>query len=103
MRLDIVYLSRQGAGLAVGIAEHGFLGRFAGRGQTVRSSILIDRASSNDREDRITVGQGQRERLEHNSAGPLAPNITIGPRIESSAPAVGGEKPDFGEVFDHLG
>ena len=31
------------AGLAVGIAEHGFLGRFARRGQTVRSSILVDR------------------------------------------------------------
>ena len=43
------------------------------------------------------------ETLKGDDTDALAPNITIGPRIESSTSALGGEKPNFGEVFDDLG
>ena len=76
--------ARGDAGLPVGRAEDGFLGRSAGGGQAVGAAVLVDRTAADHRVDRVAVGQGARERLEDHDPRPLAPDVAVRPARRTS-------------------
>ena len=88
MGFDVIDLTGRDAGLPVGRAEHGFLGRSAGGGQAVGAAVLVDRTAPDHGVDRVAVGQGARKRLEHHHPRALAANVAIGLRVERLASAV---------------
>ena len=90
---DIIDLLGRDAGLPVGRAEDRFLRRSAGGRQAVGPSVLVDRAAADHRVDRVAVGQGARERLEHHHPRALAADITVGLRVEGLATPVRREEP----------
>ena len=103
MGLDVIDLPGGDAGLPVGRAEDGFLSRSAGGGQAVGTPVLVDRTASDHRIDRVAVGHGTRERLEYHHPRPLAPDVTIGLRVERLARPSGERNPALAKLANTSG
>jgi hypothetical protein len=101
--LDVLDPPRVQARPPVGGAEHGLLAPPARGRQPVGAPVLVDRAAPDHGIDRVAVGQGAPQRLQHDEAGPLAADVAVGPRVEGLAQAVGGEEPRPGQLRRDLG
>ena len=71
------------------VAEDRLLRRAARGREAVGAPVLVDRAAPDHGVDRVAVGQGAGQRLEHHDARPLAADVAVGPGVERLAPAVG--------------
>ena len=96
--LDVLDVPGRDARRAIGVAEDRLLRLAVRRGQAVGAAVLVDGAAADHGADRVAVGQGARERLEHDDAGALAADVAVGAGVERLAAAVGGEEPRLGEV-----
>ena len=97
MGLDVVNVARRDAGLPVGFPQDRLLGQRVRGREPVAPSVLVHGAAANHGIDRIAVGQGPRERLQHDDAGAFAANIAVGPGIEGFAAPVRRHGAGFGE------
>ena len=98
MRFDVLNRARRDVGLPVCRTQHGLLGKRVRRHQAIASSVLIHGATANDRMDRIAIGQRLREPFQHDDAGALAANISVGAGIERFAASVRGHSAGLGEI-----
>ena len=103
VRLDVVDPPRGDAGVPVGRAQHRLLRRSARGRQAVGATVLVDRAAADHRVDRVAVGQGPGERLEHHHPHALAADVAVGRRVEGLAAPVRREEPALREAGEDLG
>ncbi|AJY62567.1 hypothetical protein B7759_05945 (plasmid) [Burkholderia glumae] len=101
MRLDIANRT----GFDAGVLQRGFqqaLLRPAVRhGQPAARAVMIDRRAANHRQDPVTIRARVVEPLQHDHAGPFAPQIAVGCRIERVAAAGPRQRPDL--AAEHRG
>src|SRR5579863_8020413 len=89
MRLNALNAAGRNAGSAIGFAQDRLLGERIRRHQAVAPSVLVNRAAANYRVNRIAFGHGLRERLQNDDPRALTADVTVGPRVEGLAAAVG--------------
>jgi hypothetical protein len=82
---EVVDVGRRESGARERSPHHGFLCEPARGGEPVAASVLVDRRSTNHREDAIAVAPRVGEALEHHDAAALAAHIAIGRRVEALA------------------
>ena len=90
--LDVLHPPRRHTGPPVGVSQDGLLRPRARGRQAVGAPVLVDGPAADHRIDRVAIRPCRRERLEDDQAGPLAPDVAVGPRVERLAAAVGGEE-----------
>ncbi|GAB2758435.1 hypothetical protein GCM10027199_35960 [Amycolatopsis magusensis] len=78
--------------------DHALLRRAVGRGQAVRSAVLVDRGTADDREDVPPVALGVGKPFQHQLPGAFGPAHAVGVVGERLAPAVRGERALLGEL-----
>src|SRR5262245_49007369 len=96
MRLDIANSFWLHTGNTLGGLNHLRLAVDAGRGVAdLARAIIVERRALDDRVDRVVVGDGLVESLEHDNARAVAADRALRTRIERSAVAVWREDPAF--------
>ena len=98
MRLHVVDVTRREASITERGADHRFLGRAIWNSQPATAPVLISCRSSHHRKDRIAIGDGLVEQLEHEYAAALAARKAVGGGVERLAPAVRRQHVRFGEA-----
>src|SRR5690606_32270333 len=76
--LDVVHLGGVDAGVVVGAAEDVDLGVRVGGGQPVGVAVGVDGGPLDDGEDLVAVGDGVLDALEHDHAGGVGADETVG-------------------------
>ena len=89
--LHILNIARRHIGAAAGLSKHCFLCLAIRRHDSVAASIVIDGASFDDGDHRISIPNGIREKLQNNHTRTIAAHDSIGILIERSASAFRGE------------
>ncbi|CAM5463300.1 hypothetical protein SGLAM104S_06052 [Streptomyces glaucescens] len=103
VKFDILNNGGVKAGACACETDDFFLCRLVRHGEPRSAPVVVHRASANDTEDAVPVGEGVGEPLEDDDSAALAADISVGLRVESPALPVGGKSAELLRAFGALG
>ena len=101
--LDVTHFGRRHRRHREGLPDEGLLGRAVGHGQTPAAAVLVHGRAANHRQDRVALGEGVGQALQHDDPATLAPHVPVCRRVERLAQAVRGQHPGPAKADGDLG